>query len=288
MSLVNDENLRGRQGELLTTTHTLTNLGNGADTFDLSSVFSGDHTPSLSIYIDSDASGDLSAGDALIIDTDGDGAPDSGVLIPGQPLILLFAYQIAAGNGSDPSGTAIITTTAISSAVPFLADSVTDTVEVDLDVTLLVLKSVNTLEDPINLTVNPKAIPGAVMLYSVQVSNQGGGAADANSVWVTDDLPQAGDLFVGDINGPGSGPVLFVDGSPPSGVSYTFLGLADATDSLSFSSDGGLTFNYTPVPDAAGFDGNVTHMRITPSGSLAGTTAAGSPAFELRYRLRVD
>ena len=288
VSLVANENLRDRQGQVATAAHLLTNLSNGSDTFNLASVFSGDHAPALSIYVDLDSSGDVSVGDTLVTDTDGDGMVDSGVLAASQALPLVFAYQIGANNPYDPSGVAVISTTATSSTRSNVAATVTDTVEVELDVSLLVLKSVSTLSDPVNLAVNPKAIPTAVMLYTVVVSNQGGGGADADTVVVTDALPNDTDFFVGDVGGPGSGPISFIDGSPTSNLAYTFLGLGDPGDSVAFSNDGGASFSYTPTPDAAGFDSSVTHIRITPEGSMAGATAAGSPSFELRFRLRID
>jgi hypothetical protein len=42
------------------------------------------------------------------------------------------------------------------------------------------------------------------------------------------------------------------------------------------------------VPDAQGFDTAVTGFRVAPLGGLAGAGSAGSPSFELRYRLRID
>ncbi len=38
---------------------------------------------------------------------------------------------------------------------------------------ITILKSVQTSSDPVNSTTNPKAIPGAVMLYTVTVTNAG-------------------------------------------------------------------------------------------------------------------
>ena len=43
---------------------------------------------------------------------------------------------------------------------------------------LVVLKSVVTLSDPENGTANPKAIPGAIVLYTLDVTNTGVGAVD--------------------------------------------------------------------------------------------------------------
>ncbi len=66
--------------------------------------------------------------------------------------------------------------------------------------TITVTKTSTVISDPFNLGVNPKAIPGAVIEYCVQVSNTGGAAA--SNVIVTDAIPanttyQAGSIVSG-------------------------------------------------------------------------------------------
>jgi uncharacterized repeat protein (TIGR01451 family) len=51
-----------------------------------------------------------------------------------------------------------------------------------------VAKSSRVVSDPVNLTTNPKAIPGATVEYCITVANTSG-AATATNVAVTDDLP---------------------------------------------------------------------------------------------------
>jgi uncharacterized repeat protein (TIGR01451 family) len=146
---------------------------------------------------------------------------------------------------------------------------------------LTVTKSVATLADAHNGTVNPKAIPGALMIYSVTIANSAAVAVDAGSLEVRDTLPPDGALYVAT---GGGDPIAFLDGTPPSGLAY------DYAAHVRFSSqvDGGPPFDYTPVPDAQGFDTAVTGFRVAPLGGLAGAGSAGSPSFELRYRLRID
>ena len=93
------------------------------------------------------------------------------------------------------------------------------------------------------------------------------------------------DVIVDDIDVPGSGPVLFEDGSPGSNLSYSFISLGSSADDVSFSDDGGLTYNYTPTPDAAGCDAAVTHLDINPTGQFAADTGSGSPSVTFRFRL---
>lgn len=143
------------------------------------------------------------------------------------------------------------------------------------------------VSDPTNGTVNPKAIPGAILLYSLNVSNGSSGYPDSNSVVVVQSVPAQSSLYVGDLGSAGSGPVAFVQGSPSSGLTYSYSGLASTTDNLAFSNNGGASFGYTPVPDPAGFDAAVTHIRVTPTGLFAGASGSGSPGFTISYRIKV-
>jgi CSLREA domain-containing protein len=152
---------------------------------------------------------------------------------------------------------------------------------------IIMVKSVQTFSDPYNGETNPKAIPGAAMLYTVAATNQGAGTADTDTVLITDPISTNTALFVGDINGSGSGPVLFTDGATASGLSYTFTSLNSTTDDVDFSNDGGTTYTYVPVPDADGFDANVTHMRVTPKGTFNAASGGDIPSFEVKFKVKV-
>ena len=148
------------------------------------------------------------------------------------------------------------------------------------------LKTVQVSSDPVNGSTNPKFIPGAKALYTVTITNQGTGTADNNTVVILDPVPTNTKLFVNDLGGVGSGPVIFTNGSPSSGLTYTFTSLASTTDDLSFSNDGGTTYNYTPTAGADGCDANVTNLRINPKGVFAGA-GGGNPSFTLTYEVCV-
>lgn len=152
----------------------------------------------------------------------------------------------------------------------------------------IVAKSVLLVSDPVNGMTLPKAIPGAVISYSIQLTNTGIGPADNNTTLIVDPIPANTQLFVGDIGGAGSGPIAFVQGTPSSGLTYTFTSLASVTDDVSFSNTGCSPFtNYTPVPDVNGFDAAVTCIRINPKGVFA-AAGGGNPSFEARFRVRVN
>jgi hypothetical protein len=144
------------------------------------------------------------------------------------------------------------------------------------------------VSDPHNGTTNPKAIPGAVRTYSLNISNTSAGYPDSNSVVVVQPVPAGTSLFVGDVGGPGSGPVAFTQGSPSSGLVFAFASLASTADDVAFSNDGGASFAYSPSADAGGYDPAVTHIRAAPRGTFAGASGAGSPHFTLSYRVKVN
>jgi uncharacterized repeat protein (TIGR01451 family) len=144
------------------------------------------------------------------------------------------------------------------------------------------LKTVQVISDPVNGTTNPKYIPGAKAQYTVTITNQGGGSSDSNSVIITDPVPTNTKLFVNDLGGVGSGPVTFTNGSPSSGLTYTFTSLSSSTDDLSFSNNGGASYTYTPTAGADGCDANVTNIQVNPKGTFA-PASGGNPSFILTY-----
>ncbi len=281
-----DRTLSGFAGQTAVGVHTLTNTGNAYDSYDFMSIASGDFTPTVSYYEDTDASGTLTAGDTLLTDTDADGDPNTGVLAPAASVTILIAYDVPGGAGVGDA--ASITTTAASDFQPLQIDSVTDTIDIVLQPVLFITKEVSTVADPVNIATNPKAIPGSDVLYTVTIANQGPGTVDNNTFEITDAVPNFGCMIVQDIGGAGSGPVEFQDGSPSSGLSYSFTSLGSTTDDLEFSSDGGLTYNYTPTVGASGCDPLVTHVRVNPTGTFAADTGSGSPEAVFSFHVLVD
>ena len=145
---------------------------------------------------------------------------------------------------------------------------------------LLVTKSVQTVSDPINGGSNPKAIPGAVMLYTINVSNQGPGTVDNDTMLVVDAVPTGSELFVGT---GGGDPIVFSDGAVASGLSYSYA--SDVT--FSNQVGGGPPYSYVPTPDAQGFDSAVTGYRVNPGGSMNAASGGNFPAFSLLLSVRV-
>jgi uncharacterized repeat protein (TIGR01451 family) len=128
-----------------------------------------------------------------------------------------------------------------------------------------VVKSSRVVEDPVNGTDNPKAIPGATIEYCIAVTN-GPDAAPATAVNVTDDLP-------GDVTfTPGSG--IFVDGTAVVDTSGA-IPVATCSD----GTDGeGSTANFTAGGGTGGLD--------LISGTLSDIPAATTRS--LYFRVTID
>ena len=147
-----------------------------------------------------------------------------------------------------------------------------------------ILKSSTVFSDPSNGTTNPKAIPGGIVTYTVQVTNGGPASPDSNATVITDAVPTNTALYVGNLANP-SGPVSFTNQG--SGLTYTYVSLSSTTDDLAFSNVDCVTFTYTPVADAAGFDAAVKCLRLNPKGVFANNVST-PPAFTFQFRVRVN
>lgn len=139
--------------------------------------------------------------------------------------------------------------------------------------------------DPVSDAPNYKAIPDAVVQYRLNASNHGDGSA--SNVVISDPVPNNTAMFVGDINGAASGPIRVIEGTPGSGLGYTYNPLAPTTDDLEFSMDGGVGWGYQPTADLDGFDDLVTHFRVNFSNDFSASNS-GNPSFDLYFRVRVD
>lgn len=194
-----------------------------------------------------------------------------------------FFFRIAV-----PTGVSVGTTLTATATVSAQTSEFGGNLVVSGAPTLTHQKTVEVLSDPLNGTTEPKSIPGALERYTVRLTNTGPATVDTNTLSIVDAVPTNTALYVLDLGSSGSGPVAFVNGSPASGVTWTYSGLNSTTDSLEFSNDGGTTWTYVPAANANGCDPAVTHIRARPAGSMAASSEAGNPWFELRFQVRVN
>ncbi|MBI4844135.1 MAG: DUF11 domain-containing protein, partial [Nitrospirae bacterium] len=149
---------------------------------------------------------------------------------------------------------------------------------------IVVMKTSQTESDPVNgASADAKAIPGADIIYTIQVTNTGAGAVDSNTIFITDTIPLNTKLYVDAwVPPPGAacGPLGFVQGTST---------LTCASGNVTFADDarpGPYTYDYTPV-SAGGYDANVTSIQINPQGILP-AAGGGNPYFQFKFRVRIE
>ena len=202
----------------------------------------------------------------------------SGGTVPASGSCTVTVSVTANVAGSYLNSTGTVTTTNAGTGT-----AATATLTVDPP-SLVFMKTVSVTSDPMNGTTNPKNIPGAEVLYNLRVTNTGLGKVDNNTTVIIDPIPANTELFVGDLGVAGSGPIVFVQGSPTTTLSWTYTALNNAADDVDFSNDNGSTWTYVPTPP---YDAGVNRIRLKPKGTLAGASGGLNPYFELRFRVRV-
>lgn len=208
----------------------------------------------------------------------------SGVTIPSMPSGSSVVFTVNAQLTGNPTGTLVNTATVTANGQ---TNSATDS-DTIVYPNLTTQKTITTVSDPVNGTVSPKNIPGAEVLYSINVSNTGAGTVNTDVLTITDAVPANLVFYAGDIGTTGSGPIRFTDGSLTSNLTYSFTSLSSATDGVAFSKDGGATYTYTPVPDGNGYDSSVTHIRVYPKGKMAAWSGSGAyPSFTIDFKARI-
>ena len=196
----------------------------------------------------------------------------------GTTALTQYTATMACTNANGSSATTL--PTAVPGPItPALGDVITCTItntKKTANAILTMVKSSSIVSDPINGSVNPKMIPGAMVNYAITVSNTGTLPVDSNTVFIDDPLPATVTYNNGFT-------VTFVNGTPASGLSFAaatnvrFSNLAATPASFA-------ACTYTP---AAGLDANVKHVCIRPSGIMAGATGAGQPSFTVTFQTQI-
>ncbi len=265
-------------------TFTVTNEGNTVQDFSLAATHSA--TPafgeasedfdatSVNVYVDANGNGtyDVGVDVATYIDELDPDSTRTVFIVANIPLAQLdgdvssldLTAQVAAGGSSGSQGSDILTDDSaaldIAGTVQTVFADSTGTTDGDEDgrhsskdaykvasASLTVSKDGSVNNDPINGTTNPKAIPGAVMDYEIDVANNG--TTTAANVVVVDEIPVNTAYVVGsESTTPGVGPTV------------------------EFSDDSGATWTYSPSAGPDGSDTNVTHVRVTFTSIANGAT----------------
>jgi uncharacterized repeat protein (TIGR01451 family) len=189
-----------------------------------------------------------------------------------------FTYTLLA---SDPTGTWNISVIAREGTEGTVSHANAGAFRVAVP-SITAVKAVSTYSDPYNNTTNPKSIPGAVMLYTLTVINSGLGFVDANTMTVTDPIPVNTSMCVSALCS--NPPVTFTcSAAPACGLTYSY-----ATAVAYTNQPGGIgPYNYTPVPDASGYDAAVTGFRVNPAGAFNGVAGPPYSQFTIQFRVKI-
>ena len=141
--------------------------------------------------------------------------------------------------------------------------------------TLGITKTSTILSDPVNNTINPLSIPGAIVRYSIGVSNSGTLTVDNNSVLIIDRVPSQ--VEVGSAATP-----TFTQGTPTSGL--TFNAVNDIRYSNSATAP--TTFAACTYTPSGPYDPAVRFVCINPKGVMAGSTGT-PPNFTISINARL-
>ncbi|MCB1615507.1 MAG: right-handed parallel beta-helix repeat-containing protein [Pseudomonadales bacterium] len=148
---------------------------------------------------------------------------------------------------------------------------------------IMVSKTSVTYSDPVNALSNPKAIPGATMIYTITVTNMGDGNVDLDSISIVDPVPVNTTFVSGNFDGSTTGPIKFSNGTPSSGLSLTFNPASEGSDDIDFATDGVPTWN------ASSTDTPITHIRFRPQGTMAfDNNPALNPNFSIQFKVTID
>lgn len=126
------------------------------------------------------------------------------------------------------------------------------------------------------------AVPGNDVIYTIEFTNTGSGAADVDSIEIIDAMPSEISYYNGDIDdgGPELNPVIGIDSG--SGLTFTYPGDVRFSNSLTkpanFAACG-----YSPDP---GYDPDVNFICLNPKGAMA--AGAPDPSFAFKFRAGIN
>lgn len=134
-----------------------------------------------------------------------------------------------------------------------------DSAYVVASATLAVAKTSTVISDPINNNTNPKAIPGAVVEFAIELTNSGG--ADATGVVITDQLPSNGISYTTASYNSGASDVSITVGSGSPTFCVAESG-SDGNGDGCFRTAGGVLTVGAPAVTQVSQGGNATRLTV--------------------------
>ena len=141
---------------------------------------------------------------------------------------------------------------------------------------LLITKSVSAVTDPIEGATKAKAIPGATMLYTIQVQNNGRGSVDSGTLNLTDGIP--------------ANTAFYASSATPYVFTPSTSGLTGVT--VTYSTNNGASYGALPSCPGAGTlpcqIPAITDVQFTTTGTMAGKTGATAPTFSITFQVVIQ
>ncbi len=158
---------------------------------------------------------------------------------------------------------------------PVLGDVITCTItntRLAGNATLVVAKTSTILSDGVSGT-NPKALPGAIVRYTITVQNTGSLSVDGNTITVVDPFPANFTLDA-------STPFTFTNGTVPSGLNSFNQGTM-----VTYSTTGAAPYS---APLGSGYNAAIRAFRFAPTGTMGPATTSGPSSFSITFVGRLN
>jgi uncharacterized repeat protein (TIGR01451 family) len=251
-------------------------LGTGGRRFDTDqfTVRIRNGTTSVATSTTTGTGATVTGGDTALVQVNAGTAYSLDEIVSGPGSLSQYTPVIGCTNGTNGITTSFPTTVP-GTITPVLGDVITCTItntRLAGNATLLVAKTSTVLSDAISGT-NPKAIPGAIVRYTINVQNTGNLTVDANSIILQDPLPANFTLDA-------STPFIFTNGSVPSG-----LNAFNQSTMVTYSSTGGAPYS---IPLGSGYNAAIRGFRFAPTGTMAAATTGGPSSFSISFVGRIN
>jgi len=123
--------------------------------------------------------------------------------------------------------------------------------------------------DPTNEGRNPRDLPGSRRRVALGVANPDIVALDAGTLELVVPTPLGAAVALDGDKVTAGAAIRLAEGTPASGVAFTYAGPASTTDDVDFSADTGKTWTFTPAAGDPASEARITHIRLRPRNAMA-------------------
>lgn len=216
----------------------------------------------------------VTGGDTGLVQVNAGSAYTLDEIMSGPGSLTQYTSVMGCTNGTNGVTTSFPTTVP-GTITPVLGDVITCTItntRLAGNATLVVAKTSTILSDGVSGT-NPKALPGAIVRYTITVQNTGSLSVDANTITVVDPFPANFTLDA-------STPFTFTNGTVPSGLNPFNQGTM-----VTYSTTGAAPYS---APLGSGYNAAIRAFRFAPTGTMGPATTSGPSSFSITFVGRLN